>query len=151
MSHYDVLIVGAGHAGAQAAISLRQLGFEGSVAMIGDEKYPPYERPPLSKEYFAGDKAFDRILIRPAAFWEERKIDMLLGRRVKAIDPEAQTVTAGDEQIGYGKLIWCTGGSPRMLTCNGADAPNVHAVRRRDDVDAMMAKMDQIKSRSKRS
>ncbi|HEX7742330.1 MAG TPA: FAD/NAD(P)-binding oxidoreductase, partial [Sphingobium sp.] len=144
MSHYDVLIVGAGHAGAQAAISLRQLGFEGSVAMIGDEKDPPYERPPLSKEYFAGDKSFDRILIRPATFWGERKVDMLLGRRVKAVDPQAKIVTAGDEQIEYGALIWCTGGSPRMLTCDGADAPNVHAVRRRDDVDAMMAKLDQI-------
>ena len=144
MSHYDVLIVGAGHAGAQAAISLRQLGFEGSVAMIGDEKDPPYERPPLSKEYFAGDKSFDRILIRPASFWDERKVDMLLGRRVKAVDVAAKTVIVGDDQIGYGKLIWATGGSPRMLTCNGADAPNVHAVRRRDDVDAMMAKLDQI-------
>jgi len=144
MSHYDVLIVGAGHAGAQAAISLRQLGFEGTVAIIGDEKDPPYERPPLSKEYFAGDKSFDRILIRPVSFWADRKIDMLLGHRVKAVDPVAKTVTTGDQQIGYGKLIWCTGGSPRMLTCNGADAENVHAVRRRDDVDAMMAKLDQI-------
>ncbi|SCW45890.1 3-phenylpropionate/trans-cinnamate dioxygenase ferredoxin reductase subunit [Sphingobium faniae] len=144
MSYYDVLIVGAGHAGAQAAISLRQLGFEGSVAMIGDEKDPPYERPPLSKEYFAGDKNFDRILIRPAAFWGERKVDMLLGKRVKHVDPTAKFVTAGDEEIGYGSLIWATGGSPRMLTCNGADASNVHAVRRRDDVDAMMAKLDQI-------
>ena len=144
MSHYDVLIVGAGHAGAQAAISLRQSGFEGSVGMIGDEKDPPYERPPLSKEYFAGDKSFDRILIRPASFWEERKINMLLGRRVKAVDADARTVTARDEKIGYGKLIWATGGSPRMLTCNGADAENVHAVRRRDDVDAMMAKLDRI-------
>ena len=138
MSHYDVLIVGAGHAGAQAAISLRQLGFDGTVAMIGDEKDPPYERPPLSKEYFAGEKTFERILIRPATFWDDRKIDMLLGHRVKAVDPVAKTVTAGDQQIGYGKLIWCTGGSPRMLTCNGADAENVHAVRRRDAVDAMM-------------
>ena len=85
MSYYDVLIVGAGHAGAQAGISLRQLGFEGSIGMIGDEKDPPYERPPLSKEYFAGDKSFDRILIRPASFWAERGIDMLLGHRVKAV------------------------------------------------------------------
>jgi 3-phenylpropionate/trans-cinnamate dioxygenase ferredoxin reductase subunit len=144
MSFYDVLIVGAGHAGAQAGIALRQSGFEGSVAMIGAEKYPPYERPPLSKEYFAGDKSFDRILIRPASFWEERNIDMLLGRRVKSVDPMGKFVTVGDAEIGYGKLIWCTGGTPRTLTCHGGDAPNVHAVRRRDDVDAMMAKIDSI-------
>jgi len=144
MTYYDVLIVGAGHAGAQAGIALRQSGFEGSIAMIGDENEPPYERPPLSKEYFAGEKTFERILIRPATFWGERNIDMLLGRRVRAVDPEGKFVTAGEEQIGYGKLIWCTGGSPRMLTCNGADAANVHGVRRREDVDAMMAKIDSI-------
>jgi len=144
MSFYDVLIVGAGHAGAQAAISLRQAGFEGSVAMIGDEKDPPYERPPLSKEYFAGEKTFERILIRPADFWQERKIDLLLGKRVTNVDPAAKTVTADGQLISYDKLIWCTGGSPRMLTCNGADAPNVHAVRRRDDVDAMMGQLDTI-------
>ncbi|EQB33681.1 NAD(P)/FAD-dependent oxidoreductase [Sphingobium ummariense] len=144
MSHYDVLIVGAGHAGAQAAIALRQLGFEGTVGMIGDEKDPPYERPPLSKEYFAGDKEFERILIRPASFWAERQIDLLLGHRVRTVDPAAKIVATGEEEIGYGKLIWCTGGSPRMLTCSGAEAENVHAVRRRDDVDAMKAKMDRI-------
>lgn len=144
MSFYDVLIVGAGHAGAQAAISLRQLGFEGSVGMIGDERDPPYERPPLSKEYFAGDKPFERILIRPAAFWGERQVDLLLGKRVKSVDPIGKFVEAGGEEIGYGKLIWCTGGSPRLLTCSGAEAHNVHAVRRRGDVDAMMAKLDSV-------
>ncbi len=144
MAQYDVLIVGAGHAGAQAAMSLRQLGFTGSIAMIGDEKEPPYERPPLSKEYLAGDKGFERILIRPATFWGERDIDMLLGKRVRSVDPVAKVVKAGDEEIGYDKLIWATGGSPRLLTCNGADAPNVHGVRRRADVDAIMAQLDSI-------
>ncbi|MGE4323660.1 MAG: NAD(P)/FAD-dependent oxidoreductase [Sphingobium sp.] len=144
MTYYDLLIVGAGHAGAQAAIASRQLGFEGSVAIIGDEKDPPYERPPLSKEYFAGEKAFERILIRPATFYAERNIDLLLGKRVKAVDPEGKFVTMGDEQVGYGKLIWATGGSPRTLTCSGADATNVHGVRRRDDVDAMIAQIDRI-------
>ncbi|PZU05306.1 MAG: pyridine nucleotide-disulfide oxidoreductase, partial [Sphingobium sp.] len=139
-----VLVVGAGHAGAQAAIMLRQAGFEGSIAMIGDEKYPPYERPPLSKEYFAGDKGFDRILIRPTGFWEEREIAMLLGRRVTNVNPQSKIVTAGNEKIGYGKLIWCAGGSPRALTCNGADAHNVHAVRRRDDVDVMVREIDSV-------
>ncbi|AUW59651.1 pyridine nucleotide-disulfide oxidoreductase [Sphingobium sp. SCG-1] len=144
MKYYDILIVGAGHAGAQAAISLRQAGFEGAVAMIGDENYPPYERPPLSKEYLAGDKNFDRILIRPASFWEERDIDMLLGNRVTHVDPQAKRVACAGEEVGYGRLIWCAGGSPRMLTCNGADAVNVHGVRRRDDVDAMMAQLDSV-------
>jgi 3-phenylpropionate/trans-cinnamate dioxygenase ferredoxin reductase subunit len=144
MQSYDIVIVGAGHAGAQAAIALRQSGFEGSVAMIGDEAYPPYERPPLSKEYFAGDKGFERILIRPASFWAERGIEMLLGKRVTSVDAAEHRVTADGEEIGYGKLIWAAGGSPRGLGCAGGDAANVHAVRRRDDVDAMMAGIDGI-------
>jgi len=81
MEHYDVLIVGAGHGGAQAAIALRQGKFAGSIAVLGDEPELPYERPPLSKEYLAGDKSFDRILIRQPAFWEERQVAMLPGRR----------------------------------------------------------------------
>jgi 3-phenylpropionate/trans-cinnamate dioxygenase ferredoxin reductase subunit len=145
MSYYEVLIVGAGHAGAQAAIQLRQMGFEGSVGMLGDELEPPYERPPLSKEYLSGDKQFERILIRPATFWGERKIDMLLGKRVKSIDPVGKFVALGDDsEIGYGKLIWCTGGTPRLLSCPGSEARGIHAVRRRDDVDAIMAKLNDV-------
>jgi 3-phenylpropionate/trans-cinnamate dioxygenase ferredoxin reductase subunit len=132
MTHYDVVIVGAGHAGAQAAIALRQNKFEGSIAVIGDEPELPYERPPLSKEYFAGDKPFERILIRPAAFWGERKVEMLLGRRVATVDPVAKTVTTeSGETIGYGALIWATGGSPRELPCGGHHLGGVHTVRTR--------------------
>lgn len=137
---FDVLIVGAGHGGAQAAIMLRQQKFEGMIAVIGDEPEIPYERPPLSKEYFAGEKPFERILIRPAKFWEEREIAMLLGKRVASVDPENHTVTtANGETIGYGKLIWATGGSPRMLPIPGGDLPGVQGVRTRADADAMKA------------
>jgi 3-phenylpropionate/trans-cinnamate dioxygenase ferredoxin reductase subunit len=138
--NFDVLIVGAGHGGAQAAIMLRQQKFEGTIAMIGEEPEIPYERPPLSKEYFAGEKPFERILIRPARFWEEREITMLLGNRVAAVDPEGHTVTTADgETVGYGKLIWATGGAPRMLPIPGGDLPGVQGVRTRADADAMKA------------
>ena len=80
MDKADVVIVGAGHGGAQAAIALRQAGHEDSILVIGREPELPYERPPLSKEYFAGDKPFERILIRPAQFWEERDIVFRTGR-----------------------------------------------------------------------
>ncbi len=69
---YDVLIVGAGHGGAQLASALRQNRFEGTIGLVGDEPDPPYERPPLSKEYLAGEKPFERILIRPERFWDRR-------------------------------------------------------------------------------
>ncbi len=145
MANYDVLIVGGGHAGAQAAIALRQAKFEGSIAIVSQESEYPYERPPLSKDYFAGDKVFERILIRPPAFWAERNIDMLLNRRIDSVDPTAKTVTDVDgESIGYGHLIWATGGTPRWLQCPGANLPGVHVVRNRSDVDAMVESLDDV-------
>lgn len=138
--HYDILIVGAGHAGAQAAIALRQQKFTGTIGLMGNEKYPPYERPPLSKEYLAGDKPFERIMLRPESFWGERDIELLTGHRVAKVDPIGQQVTlTSDEEVGFGKLIWATGGSPRMLDCPGNQARNIHAVRSRADVDKIMA------------
>ncbi len=115
--HYDIIIVGAGHGGAQAAVQLRQSGFAGSIAMIGDEPEIPYERPPLSKDFLAGDKEFERMLIRPASFWADREIAMLTGTLVTAVDAAAQSVTtAAGDTIGYGDLIWATGGAPRKLS-----------------------------------
>ncbi|MBB4100548.1 NAD(P)/FAD-dependent oxidoreductase [Sphingomonas kyeonggiensis] len=141
---FDVLIVGAGHGGAQAAIALRQNKFEGSIALLGDEPELPYERPPLSKEYLSGEKAFERLLIRNAAFWEERQVAMLSGRTVTAVDPVAHHVTADGETIGYGRLIWATGGKPRRLSCDGHDLAGIHTVRTRADVDQMVAELDGV-------
>jgi 3-phenylpropionate/trans-cinnamate dioxygenase ferredoxin reductase subunit len=145
LTKYDVLIVGSGHGGAQAAIMLRQLGFEGSVAIVGEEPELPYERPPLSKEYLAGEKGFERILIRPERFWAERRVILLQGQRVLTVDPELHEVaTDAGERIGYGKLIWAAGGRPRALPCPGADCASVHFVRNRADVDAIMAKLGSV-------
>ncbi len=138
--NYDVIIVGAGHGGAQAAIMLRQLKFEGTIAVIGDEGEIPYERPPLSKDYFAGDKEFERILIRPAKFWEEREVAMLLSKRVASVDPVAHSVTTeAGETFGYTHLIWATGGAARMLPIPGGNLPGVQGVRTRADADVMKA------------
>ena len=137
---FDVVIVGAGHGGAQVAIMLRTQKFAGSIVIIGDEPELPYERPPLSKEYFAGEKEFERIQLRPAKYWNEREVTMLLGKRVVAVDPAAHSVTTdGGETIGYGKLVWATGGAPRMLPVPGCDLPGVQGVRTRADADAMKA------------
>lgn len=144
MEQFDVLIAGAGHGGAQAAIALRQGGFAGSVGIAGDEPELPYERPPLSKDYLAGEKPFERMLIRPAAFWAERNVTLLSGKRVTAVDPTARTVTLGDgEAIGYGSLIWATGGTPRRLTCDGHDLAGVHVVRCRAEVDAIRSELSE--------
>lgn len=146
MVSYDVLIVGAGHGGAQCAITLSQGGFEGSIALVTDEADLPYERPPLSKEYLAKEKSFDRIMLRAPAYWEERGIAVLTGRRVVQVDPVAKTVTdEAGETIGYGRLVWATGGRPRRLTCDGADLAGVHAIRTRADVDQLEAELPAAK------
>lgn len=141
--HYDILIVGGGHGGAQAAIALRQAKYEGSIGVVNAEPEYPYERPPLSKDYFAGDKAFERIMIRPAAFWAERGVDMMLGLRVEVVDPSAHKVTLSDGAvISYGNMIWATGGSPRPLPVEGGNLPGMHVVRTRADVDGMLDGLD---------
>jgi 3-phenylpropionate/trans-cinnamate dioxygenase ferredoxin reductase subunit len=146
MTRYDVLIVGAGHSGAQAAIALRQHKFPGSIGLLGDEPELPYERPPLSKEYLAGDKPFERLLIRNAAFWNERQVTLLPGRNVVRVDPIRHEVGAADgEAIGYGTLIWATGGKPRRLACVGSDLAGIHTVRTRADVDAMITDLPEVR------
>ncbi|MCC2602141.1 NAD(P)/FAD-dependent oxidoreductase [Sphingopyxis yananensis] len=135
---FDVVIVGGGHGGAQAAVVLRTQKYEGTIAIIGDEPELPYERPPLSKEYFAGEKEFERILLRPEKYWNERGITMMLGQKVVAVDADAHQVTLADgTSVGYGKLIWATGGSPRVLPLPGGDLAGVQGVRTRADADAM--------------
>jgi 3-phenylpropionate/trans-cinnamate dioxygenase ferredoxin reductase subunit len=143
VTHHDIVIVGAGHAGAQAAIQLRQLGFAGTVALIGAEAEPPYERPPLSKEYLAGEKDFERMLVRPESFWAERGVELVLGTTVSSLDPVAKTLEGG--RFGYGALIWATGGTPRRLGCEGGDLQGVHVVRRKADVDAIRAELDSVR------
>lgn len=145
MQHFDVLIVGGGQGGAYAAIQLRQQGFAGSVAIVGRESELPYERPPLSKEYMLGDKEWERLLIRPAAFWQDKAIALLLGLEVAAVDTAARQVTMRDGScLGYGKLIWATGGEPRRLTCPGADLEGVHVVRTRGDADAILSQLSGV-------
>lgn len=143
--HYDVLIVGAGHGGAQAAIALRQNGFGGSIGLLGDEPHLPYERPPLSKEYLSGEKPFERLLIRPAAFWTQRDVAMLPDRKVTRMDPASHQVFMPDgEEIHYGTLIWATGGAPRRLACERAGLAGVHCVRTRDDIDILLAELADV-------
>lgn len=138
MTEVDVLIVGSGHGGASVAIALRQTGYEGSIAIVSSDPDPPYERPPLSKDYLAGEKAFDSILLRPENFWIDKKIVLVSGEEIAAIDPGAHEATAASGRIfSYRKLIWSAGGLPRRLTCDGHDLAGVHTIRERRDVDRL--------------
>jgi 3-phenylpropionate/trans-cinnamate dioxygenase ferredoxin reductase subunit len=140
--HYDVLIVGGGHGGAQAAMALRQNGFAGTIAIVGAEPDPPYDRPPLSKEYLAGEKAWDRLVMRSAGYWAERRIDLILSTRVTAIDARGRAVeTDRGRSFAYGKLIWAAGGTPLRLSGAARDVRGVHTLRCRADADRMIAQL----------
>ena len=146
MIRYDIAIVGAGHAGAQAAIQLRQLGFVGSIGLIGAELEPPYERPPLSKGYLAGEKDFARMLVRPESFWAERGVELVPGTVVTAVDPKVKTLFFEEGgKCGYGTLVWAAGGRPRRLTCEGGDLGGVHTIRRKAEVDAIRSELDSVR------
>lgn len=141
--HSDVVIVGGGHGGASAALSLRQHGFAGSVTIIGREHEPPYERPPLSKDYLAGEKEFERLYIRAPQLWAEKGVTLHLGRTVVEVDAGANSVTLDDGgRIAFTWLIWAAGGEARRLVCKGGDLAGVHTVRNRADVDGLMSEID---------
>ena len=138
MEKFDVVIVGSGHGGAQAAIALRQNGHEGSILMVSRDCNPPYERPPLSKEYLAGEKPFERIQIRPEQFWADKGIELRLGRNVNEVDPVAHELALSDDtRVSYRKLIWAGGGDARRLSCPGSDYAGIHYIRTRRDVDLL--------------
>jgi 3-phenylpropionate/trans-cinnamate dioxygenase ferredoxin reductase subunit len=138
--HYDALIVGAGHGGTSAALGLRRIGFQGTIGILSQESDYPYERPPLSKDYLAGERSFERLLIRPEGFWPEHGIDLRLGRTAVAVDTAAHSLDLDDgTALSYGSLVWAAGGKARRLACCGHDVGRVHTVRTRADVDALRA------------
>ena len=136
--HSDVLIIGAGQAGAQAAISLRQEGFAGSIRMVGEEADLPYERPPLSKDYLAGERTADRLLLRPPAFWAEREVEILTATRITRVEGKVAHAEDG-RSFGFGTLVWAAGGHARRLACPGAELGGVHVIRTRQDDDDLRA------------
>ena len=134
----DVVVIGAGQAGAALVAKLRALGHPGGITLIGDEPSPPYQRPPLSKAYLLGEMEEERLWLRKPAFYAEAGIDLRLGAPVTAIDRAARTVTVGGATLGYGQLVLATGSVPRRLPeTAGGGLGGVHVVRTLADVDAM--------------
>jgi 3-phenylpropionate/trans-cinnamate dioxygenase ferredoxin reductase subunit len=147
MERFDVLVVGGGQGGAQIASALRQQQYAGTIAIVSDENDAPYERPALSKEYLAGDKTFEKMLLRPVAAWADKKIELRLGKRVTEVDASAHVVKLEDgTTIEYGSLVWSTGGAPRKLSCTGHDWGGVHAIRTRADVDRLKSELETKKT-----
>jgi 3-phenylpropionate/trans-cinnamate dioxygenase ferredoxin reductase subunit len=129
-----VVIVGAGQAGSQAAIALRQHGFSGRVVLVGDEPSLPYMRPPLSKAFLLGQEDEARLPLRPAAFYESLAVEWRGKARVLEIERSAKTLhLARGESIAFDKLILATGCRPRTLRVSGAQLAGIHYLRTIDD------------------
>ena len=138
MNNYNVVIAGAGQAGVQTAISLHQAGYTGSIALLSAEDTEPYERPPLSKSYLAGDDDLNAILFRTPGYWDESPVTLRTAARVVAVDAEAHTVTTSQgEAIGYGYLVWAAGGTARTLPIPGHDLRGVLSIRDLQDANEL--------------
>jgi 3-phenylpropionate/trans-cinnamate dioxygenase ferredoxin reductase subunit len=132
------VIVGASLAGAKAAETLREEGFDGRVVLVGAEPHRPYERPPLSKGYLQGEAERDSVYVHPEGYYAEQEIELLRGREVTAIDPGACTASlSGGEALGWDRLLLATGAEPRRLPIPGADLDGVHVLRTLDDCDRL--------------
>jgi 3-phenylpropionate/trans-cinnamate dioxygenase ferredoxin reductase subunit len=132
------VIVGAGQAGFQTAASLRQEGFAGRIMLIGDEPVLPYQRPPLSKSYLAGDSGLDELWLRPEAFYAAHEIEMLAGETVTAIDrPERRLKLGSGDEIVWDHLVLATGARFRPLAVPGAELDGVLPLRTLADADIL--------------
>lgn len=131
----DVLIVGAGQAGVQVALSLRQKGHTGGILLIGGENHLPYQRPPLSKAFLKGEVGAESLLFRTAEALASQAIDLRLGETVRRIDRAAKTVALDGGAVRYDRLVLTTGTRPRRLTIPGANLPGVAALRSLTDAE----------------
>ena len=134
------VIVGASLAGAKAAETLREEGYDGPLVLIGEESERPYERPPLSKDYLLGKAERETIYVHPQSWYAEHHVDLRLDTRVTGIDPAGHEVALADgSRVGYARLLLATGSSPRRLPVPGADADGVLYLRRVGDSDEIRA------------
>ncbi len=133
-SAYPVVVIGAGQCGLQICDSLRKGGYDGRLILIGEETALPYQRPPLSKKFLLGDLEPERLLFRPASYYDKLAVEVRLGERVLGIDRERHALTlASGEHLHYARLALATGARVRPLSCAGADLPGIHYVRTLDD------------------
>src|SRR3954451_10556950 len=138
------VIVGAALAGARAAETLREQGFDGRVVLVGAESVRPYERPPLSKDYLRGEAGREKVWVHEdEGFYAQQAIELLLGRTAVSLDAAAHELTLdGDETLRYDRLLLTTGAEPRRLPITGADLDGVLYLRSVEDSDALRERID---------
>ncbi len=138
-----IVIVGGGHAAGQAAASIRQEGFDAELILIGAEPHIPYQRPPLSKQYLAGEQPLDKVLLRPEKFYVDRTIDLRTGITVENIDRDGQFVACSDGSlVAYDQLLLATGSRALRPDLPGIDLGGVHTLRSIADVDKIRTDME---------
>src|SRR5262249_53308578 len=142
-----VVIVGAGHAGVQAAASLRDEGYQGRIVLLSDERALPYQRPPLSKAFLKGEMEKEGLPLRGARFYEEKGIELLLGEEAVAIErQEMRLRLASGSSFTYGHLVLATGGRERPLPIEGAKLDGVLALRNLADAEALRDRLGVARS-----
>ena len=136
----DFLLVGGGMASAHCAAELRRRGAEGSILLAGREPEPPYERPPLSKEYMRGEAGREDAYVNPAGWYEENGVELLTGVNVMSLDPAARTAKLqGGEEVAFGKALLATGAMVNILRVEGAENEGIHYLRAFGNSDAIRA------------
>lgn len=139
------VVVGGGMAGAKTAEALRDQGCTGSIALICEEELLPYERPPLSKDYLAGNTEAEEFTVRPRQWYDDNDVELHLGVRATAVHPGSHDVELSDgSRLGYDKLALATGSRPRRLPLPGSDARGVHYLRRRGDSERIRERLGTI-------
>lgn len=139
----NVVIIGAGHGAGQAVLSLRQKQFAGNVTLIGEESWYPYQRPPLSKKFLAGEMPAERLYFKPPNFYDDPGLDVVLNNRVTGIDRDKTCIrTDSGRQFNYDAIIIATGSRPRLLDVPGADLGGIHYLRGIDDVNEIRSGME---------
>ena len=137
------VIIGASLAGAKAAETLREEGFDGRIVLVGAEEERPYERPPLSKDYLRGEAGRDKVYVHDDGFYAEHDIELRLGRTAVSLDTASRGLTFDDgEPLHYDRLLLATGAEPRRLEIPGADLEGVFYLRSVQDSDALRARLD---------
>ena len=140
MSSRHIVVVGGGQAAAQAVQTLRQKKFDGRITLVGEEDLPPYQRPPLSKKYLAGELDRERLFLRPMRFYEKHGVELRLGVRAEELQPDDHRIRLDNGQtLDYDGLMLATGSRVRRLNIPGADLEGIHYVRNVADVDTISA------------
>jgi 3-phenylpropionate/trans-cinnamate dioxygenase ferredoxin reductase subunit len=142
MSQQTFVIIGASLAGARAAQELRERGYDGAIVLVGADAERPYERPPLSKDFLRGESEREKAFVHPEGFYAEHEIELVTGRRARALDLGARRVTLDDgRELTYDKLLLTTGAEPRRIEVPGADLDGIHYLRTLADSEAIAARL----------